>query len=364
MLQQKEKLHIPARNVRPYTAKQIGVDELAMLGIGMDEADIEQMVDFAMDNAQGLVTQASMSTPSQFLQNWMTGFVNVITAARKIDDLVGITTVGSIEDEEIIQGVMENTGIAVPYGDYTNVPFASWNANYVKRTVVRFEGGIRVGFLSEARAARARINDADSKRKSAAQTLEIQRNLVGFNGYNAGDGLTYGFLNDPNLPAYTTVNNGASASPLWSSKTMREIVKDIQTAIQALRAQSQDNIDPEKLEITLAVPTNAVDWLSTITDFGISVREWMKETYPKIRVVSAPQLNTANGGVGVFYLYAENVFDESSDDGRTFTQIVPAKFQVLGVQKLAKGYEEAYAAATAGVMCKRPYAVVRYSGIS
>ena len=79
---------------------------------------------------------------------------------------------------------------------------------------------------------------------------------------------------------------------------------------------------------------------------------------------SAPQLNTANGGVGVFYLYAENVADNSTDDGRTFAQIVPAKFQIVGVAKKTKSYEEDYSNATAGVMCKRPYAVVRYSGIS
>jgi hypothetical protein len=36
---------------------------------------------------------------------------------------------------------------------------------------------------------------------------------------------------------------------------------------------------------------------------------------------------------------------------------------VVGVAKTAKGFEEDYANATAGVMLKRPYAVARYSGI-
>jgi hypothetical protein len=79
--------------------------------------------------------------------------------------------------------------------------------------------------------------------------------------------------------------------------------------------------------------------------------------------VSAPQLNGANGGSNVFYLFADAVQDLSSDDGRAFAQIVPAKFQVLGVQQMAKGYEEDYSNATAGIICKRPFAVVRYTGI-
>ena len=66
----------------------------------------------------------------------------------------------------------------------------------------------------------------------------------------------------------------------------------------------------------------------------------------------------------MFYLYADSVQDMSSDDGRTWAQIVPAKFQVICVAKLAKGFEEDYSNASAGVMLKRPYAVTRFSGIS
>ena len=102
--------------------------------------------------------------------------------------------------EEIVQGILEPIGNALPYGDYTNVPLASWNTNFVRRTVIRFEKGIKVGMLEEARASRIRISTSSEKRASAALSLEIQRNLVGFNGFNGGNNLTYGFLNDPSLP--------------------------------------------------------------------------------------------------------------------------------------------------------------------
>ena len=57
------------------------------------------------------------------------------------------------------------------------------------------------------------------------------------------------------------------------------------------------------------------------------------------------------------------VDDASTDDRRTFIQVVPTKFQLNGVAQLAKGYEESYLKATAGVMVKRPYAVYRVTGI-
>lgn len=333
--------------------------DLSRIGITVDDRIVRKM----MDAIQPTVTTGSMATPIQFLQEWLPGLVRIITGARKIDDLIGRTTMGSWEDEEIVQQVIENTGFTVPYEDLSNVPLASWNPDYERRTNIRFEEGMRVGVLEEARASRVNIDSASEKRISAALALEIVRNLTGFYGYNSGANRTYGFLNDPGLPNYVTVPVGASSSTLWSTKTFLEIVKDIKAAMSSLRNQSQDNIDPEKVDITLAIATAAVDFLSTPSDFGISVREWLREAYPRVRVTSAPELNAANASANVFYLYAERFQDNSTDGGQVFLQNVPTQFMVLGVQQMAKGYEEDYSNATAGVMVKRPWAVVRRSGI-
>lgn len=358
--------HIDGRNVAPFVMQNVeNFEQLYRIGIGMDSNDVVKMAEyFAMDAAQGLQTTQSIPSLNQFLQNWLPGFVKVLTAARKIDEIVGITTAGSWEDEQVVQGVIETTGTAVPYGDNTNVPLSSWNANYVAREVVRFESGIKVGRLEENRSSRINVNSGVAKREGAALALEIQRNAVGFYGYNGGNNLTYGFLNDPSLPAYVQVaQNGGATSRQWTNKTFLEICADLRTAFAALRVNTKDTIDPSSAKITLAVATNVVDQLSKTSDFGVSVWAWLKEFYPNTRVVSAPQLNAANAGDNVFYMFAENVADTSTDDGRTFAQIVPAKFQLLGVQQLTKGYEEDYSNATAGVMCKRPYAVVRYYSI-
>ena len=367
-MKSQERSYIAPRQVRALAMDEKDVAnfaDLSEIGINFSDKQVKAMANWAMDSGnQADVTSPSMTTPVQFLQNWLPGFVKVITAARKIDDLVGITTTGSWEDEEIVQGILEPIGNALPYGDNTNVPLASWNTNFVRRTVIRFEKGIKVGMLEEARAARIRVSTSAEKRASAALSLEIQRNLVGFNGYNGGNNLTYGFLNDPSLPAYVTVAaTGTGGSTLWSSKTFLQIVADIRVAAAQLQTQSQDTINPEDAELTLALPTDSYQYLSVTSDFGISVRDWLNKTYAKLRVISAPQLNYANGGANVFYLYAEHVEDGASDDSRTWVQVVPAKFQALGVEKQAKAYVEDYSNATAGVMLKRPFAVVRYSGI-
>ena len=377
--QEVSKVHfdIPARNVRQLPKdKARNVEAVQAMGFGvrnhrvaMDMLDIAQSFGFAQDSVQSDVTTAAIPNVIQFYQNWLVGQVHVMTAAREIDEFVGITTQGQFSDEQIVQELLENTGYAVPYGDYTNAPLADWNLVFNYRTNIRFELGMRVGVLEEERSGRVRVNSGQAKRESCGLNLEITRNLVGFNGFNSGNNNTYGFLNDPGLGAYVTVAAGAEAgSPTeWSKKTFLEITNDIRTAFSTLRTQSQGVIDPTKVPTTLALPTNAIDYLTVTSDFGISVWDWLKQTYPKTRIVNAVQLDTADGvgvGSGVFYLFADSVADLSTDDGRTFIQVVPTKFMVLGVQKLAKGYEEDYANATAGVMCKRPWAVCRYVGIS
>lgn len=341
------------------------VADVKKLGIGLDTAGRNMLTQMtmALDAIQPSVTTASIPVPIQFLQNWMPGFVEIVTAARKIDDVVGLMIVGDWLDEEVIQMVLEPLGTAVLYGDHTNVPLSTWNPDFERRTIVRFEEGLQVGRLEEGRAARLNISSGEIKRGAAALALEIQRNRVGFFGFNGGNNRTYGFLNDPSLPAYITSPNGASGSPLWSSKTFLEITKDIRTLFATLRSNSKDVVDPENVDTTLALATAVVDSLSVTSDFNISVRQWLRDSYPRCRVVSAPELTAANGGANVGYLFAERLQDGSTDDGRIFDQLVQTKFQVMGVQQTVKGYLEDYSNATAGIMCKRPFGVQRITGI-
>lgn len=348
-------------------------------GIGIDGLDrrmLARMImeqrnaGFSNDNGTGmdsdlapLMTAANIVTPIQFLQTFLTGFVNIITAAREIDNLIGMITAGEWEGEEVIQGVLEQTGTAVPYGDLTNVPFSSWNSDWERRTIVRFEEGMFCGVLEEARASKVNVNSAEQKRGAATLALEINRNMIGFYGYNSGLGRTFGFLNDPNLPAATEFPaTGSGSSPAWADKNFQQIQTDLRGMFVDLRTGSNSVINPTEVETTLALSQNTIDFLTTTTDQGISVLNWLNTNYPKCRVKSAPELDFAINGDNEAYLYAETVEDGSTDDKRTFAQIVPTKFRLLGVQAKTKGYEEDYSNATAGVLLKRPYAVVRRYG--
>jgi hypothetical protein len=371
---------IPARGFKPLAmdSKAItvaAVNQLAQkFGIVFDHATVLDQVrllheapkgvQIGMDSFATPATAASLPTPVQFLQQWLPGFIKVMTAARKIDDIVGVKNVGSWEDREIVQGIVEPAAVATEYGDMTNIPLTNYNPNFIKRTIVRGELGIQVGLLEEGTSAAMRLSASETKRQAAAVGLEMFRNAIGFYGWNAGNNQTYGFLNDPNLPAY--IASSVTGGWAGTNGNFQSITGDIRMAIVQLRTQSQDQIDPKKVKLRLILPMNIVDLLSITTDFGVSVADWLEQTYPNIEVVSAPELQGANGGANVFYLFAEDIdssVDGSTDGGEVFVQLVQTKFVTLGVEKRAKSYVEDYSNGTAGVLCKRPWAIVRVTGI-
>jgi len=386
MLQEVSKVHASfsptsKRGITPWIAgKDYALDSsidqtLRALGIGFSPGVLDEMrraydsgrFNLAMDagSIQQPLTIPSLSAPLQFLQNWLPGLVEIATAARRADEIMGIDTVGTWEDVQIVQQVLELTGSPVPYSDDGNVPLTDWNLNFVQRNVVRNELGMHVGKLEQATSARVRVDSGDQKRMACSLQLEIMRNMIAFYGYNSGNNQTYGFLTDPNLLAYNTVATGSvSGSKLWANKTFLEIQADLLTAFAGLRTQTQGLVEPGKTPLTLTVATNCVDYLNKTSDFGISVKVWLEGAYKNVRIVDAVQFDNANGGANVFNVHADTVDDgQSTDNRKTWAQIVPSKMQFLGVAIESKGYTEDYVHATAGALCKRPYAMYRATGI-
>ena len=319
-----------------------------------------------MDAAQSaLQTTAGITNPVQFLQTFLPGVVRIFQAPLKLEQTIGFTQAGYWEDSEIVQRIMEWTGFAREYGDLQSKPNANWNMNFAKQSVVRFEVGVEVHKLQEMRAARGMVSDVDEKQGSAALILQQILNIVGYNGYNSGNNLTYGYLNNPNLPAYVPVaSTGTGSSPLWSTKTWLQQQADLITMFNGLMTQTKGRVDPIEVETTLNIPVSMWAYFQTSNPLGnLTLLTWLNASYPKCRVITSPQMDGANGGLNSMYLFADNVADTGTDDGSTFRQVIPAKFLALGTQPLVAGYKMGYSCATAGTFCLRPIAVYRGSSM-
>lgn len=332
--------------------------DLASLGITMDEA-VAQAREYvaAMDAAPNAQTAATNVTPVQFAQFWLTNPIKIVTRGRSLDKVVGRTVVGTWETEQIVATILERMGQPGLYGDFTKAPLADWNVNFETRDNVRFEMGIEVGKLEEARASQMRLNSYAMKRDAMAEAFAILLNNVGWYGYYNQSknfvGTTkkiYGLLNDPGFSADTL------GSTTWGDDTtMDAICTDIQGMITDAVRSLNGNYDPEVDTATLALPNTQYAQLGKINTYGISARDWLAKTWPKVRLVSCAELVGALSDKDVALFIVDKVM---GDD--TVQQMVTSSLRLVGVQPMAKGSYEVYSCSSAGALVRYPLAYHGY----
>lgn len=345
-------LHMNGRLVIKRGPARVGADskltheDLRNLGLGFK----------ALDSALTGPAKAGGAMLSHMLQTWLPGTLRTITQVRNIDEIIGITTVGSWEDELISLRVAEPAAKAELYGDTTNIPLADYGQSVESRTVVRFEQGFQVGKLEEARQGRIGYQAANEKRKAATESLDIARNQVGFYGFNSTDTNLYGLLNEPSLSAYM------SPTAAWLTSTFDQLTADFIRMVTKLETQMGGNLqDTASLVFVLPTGYRAIMAKYSQTGSGLTFRAWLEENYPNLRIVTTPEFKAANGGLDVAYLFVENAGDADDSEGTSASaiQAVPVRYQVLGSENRIKGYIEDAVNATAGIFILRPWAFAR-----
>lgn len=332
---------------------EVTANDLKLLGI-----DINKL---AADTALTGPAGPNGFIQGYLLQNILPGVVRVSTQVRLIDEIAGVLNAGNWYDEWIAQRVVSPVGKAELYGDHTNIPLASYKNLLEKRNIVRFEQGFQVSVLEEARQAVEGYDEAQIKRGMVNESLEISRNRLGFYGFTGGQ-RTFGLLNDPSLPAYSSATGswltGGNAN--WAGVT-----GDFQRMFTNLEVRSGGHIrDDARLTVVLPLGYRRVmSYVNTASATSQTVKQWLDEMFPNIRYIYAPQFTGANGGANVVYMFADEMPDGDDTGGRTIVQVVPEKFRTLGVEQRAKGYIEDASNATAGIFVLRPWAFERMTGI-
>jgi len=307
-------------------------------------------------------TIPSIGVPVQFTQFWDPGFILNITKARKGDALVGRSVVGDQWDNQVVLTQLEVSGSPAPYQDYSNYNLTGQNLNFGYMSIVRFALGLQSFLQEEETYAKMKQNVTANKRLGVMRGLAILRNQICFYGYNNGLNTTTGILNDPSLPAPVTLAPGVSGYSNWNNKTFIEIINDIIFLTSTLLVQSGSNIDPNKDEIILAIPSSfkqALDRPAEQPGIGISVNEWINKTYKNCRVEYSPEFTDGISGLNAVYCYADHIKDDgSTDGGKTWLQAVPSEFFTIGVKPEINGFIELDGMATAGTKAKRPMLIV------
>lgn len=127
------------------------------------------------------------------------------------------------------------------------------------------------------------INKALAARKSVDQTLE---KLLGFGDTNFG---ITGMFNNPNVSSIAVASTGTGSSPLWTTKTAKQILDDVDTAINDMVDASNGSEMPTHMlldhtsyslirtKVLDATNYSGMSVLKYITEqFGLEV-DWMQQ---------------------------------------------------------------------------------------
>lgn len=315
--------------------------------------------DMALDAQPALLT-----TPNAGVPTWFTTFVDpeqvrILQTPNKGAEILGERQLGTWTDQTVYISVIENTGFVNTYGDFNAGGVSDVNQDWEQRQEYKFQTGIEYGDLEVERAGLARLNLVAEKQMSATKTLDKFMDLT----YHVGvAGLqNYGILNDPGLsaPINPTTKAGGNANRWIASGTINataaEIYADIQAMFNPLSSNSGGRITTDS-KFKLVYPNNVAGAFTAVNSFGITIKAFIKESFPNVEYVVDPRYATAAGNV-VQLIATE--YDGNSTGFCAFNN----KMREYTPIRAASSWSQKRAAGTWGCVVKYPLAISQMLGV-
>ena len=271
--------------------------------------ELQMKYSMALDSQPTLVTQGNSGIPA-FLLNYMDPkIIDVMVAPMNATKIIGEGKKGDWTTQTAMFQMREFTGSVSSYGDRNINGNSNSNTNWVNRQSYLFQTMTEWGELELARAAEARINKAADINLASALTLGKFLNKSYFYGI---DGLeNYGLLNDPALPAAIAPGSKTAGGFTWKKATAAEITVDITSMFEQLQSQLMGLITRETPMVLAMSPYVEPELLKSPMYTNISVIDWIKKSYPNLRIETAVEYHTDAGEV--VQLIADKV--EGQDTG-------------------------------------------------
>lgn len=279
--------------------------------------------------------------------------VNVITRKRTAEIVVGqVKKVLSWDQNDLAQPILEHLGDVAKYSDYGNPPATSLNPTFAYTGHERLSTTVRVGDLEAKQMANAHIDAHSQKIFAAMEALAIKLNDIAFKGAGKPTNSVYpvyGILNHPDLPAYKQLNNLG----ITGTMSFDNIYGSIQDMVQEIISASKGHIGMDA-DFYLCVPNSLAKIMTVLNNFGMSLRQILKDNYPNMKIEMIPEfVNAYNDTNDVMYLRAEN---------KDMANVSPTA--IIGISQVAMASaveqhpnftEQVFSSGTAGVILYKPY---------
>jgi hypothetical protein len=245
----------------------------------------------AMDAQPALSTDPSSGIPSLLTTVIDPKVIRVVFTPLNFAKILGEQKNGDWLEETRIFPVIEETGEVSSYGDFNNNGRAGVNLNFPNFQSYLFQTFVRYGERELERAGLAKINYVSELNVSASDLLNRYQNLsyaFGVTGLQ-----NYGIINNPFLSAYLTPATKAAGGTSWfvngaPNASANEVYNDVVALVNKLIQLTNGTVELDAKMTLVMSPISALA-LRFANTFGVYVRDLIKEGFPNMEIMTAPQ---------------------------------------------------------------------------
>jgi hypothetical protein len=294
--------------------------------------------------------------------------IRVIFSPLEFAAILGERKAGMWTEQTRFFPIVESTGEVTSYDDYATGGRAGANFNYPQLQSYLFQTILQYGELQIDRAGLAKINWVSELGLAAADLLNRFQNLS--YAFGVANLQNYGILNSPFISAALTPATKAWGGTGWfdlgsPAATANEVYNDIVALVTQLVSQTNGALDINS-PMTLAMSPQSQIAMTFANSFGVFVKELLKEGYPNMKVMTAPQYGTAGANNPQGFSTAGNYVQLIADKIQGQTVAYCAYNEKLRAHKIVpklSSWEQKETSGTWGTVIRSPVAIASMLGV-
>lgn len=244
----------------------------------------------AMDAQLSSVTQPNAGIPSLFTTTIFPEITRAIITPMRAAEVYGERQAGDWTTNMVQFPFVESKGTVSAYHDYSQDGMIEMNANWETRQPWLYQTWTEWGERETAMMGQGNISLVAEKNIASISVLNKAQNqiyLFGVQGLK-----NYGVLNDPDLPPAIQPTTKTGGNTTWQSTSdPLDIYNDFIKLFGQLNDQMGGNVSMTD-RLVVAIPTGLQQCLSYKNQYGLRIREMLKEDYPNIRIEALPELGS------------------------------------------------------------------------
>lgn len=312
------------------------------------------------------VTAPNSGIPAIFTTYTDPKIIKAIITPTKAEEIYGSAKKGDWVTDTAQFPMVELSGYAASYDDYSQAGDTDANANWPQRQSFHYQTWTKWGEREVERMGAAKIDWVNQKNEASVSVLNKNQNLIALFGISGLE--LYGALNDPNLPAAiaplpkTTASGSAAAGNTWlDTFDPIQVYNDFLKAFQKLNVQMGGNLTLET-PMTAVIPTDRQQCLLYTNQYQVSLSDLLKKNLPNLKIETLPEagadLSGGNNSVSMMQLFVDAI-----DGQETVTTAFTEKMRAHAVERYSSNFRQKKSQGTWGTIWFYPIACVTMAGI-